>query len=141
MKKCTVRSIVAFITTLCLLTASLTAGAVSEEQSVQPRYTGITSLVPNLTISSKGRANCTTTVKLGNGYTANVTMKLEYSTNRLTWYEKTSWSASGSGTINMDETYTVSSGYYYRVSTTVNVYAANGNLVDNPTSSTSNIKY
>ena len=140
MKRRTVRSITAFITALCLLTAGLTAGAAYEAPSVQPRYAGILDLKPGLTISSSGRANCTATVKLDSGYTANVTMKLESSTNQYIWNEENSWSTSGSETISMNKTYFVSHGYYYRVVVTANVYA-NGKLVESPSKSTASVKY
>lgn len=136
MKRYIVRSITAFIAALCLLTASFTAGAAG-----QPRYIGIARLTPELIISSSGRSNCTATVKLERGYTADVTMKLEYSIDKDTWYQETSWSASGSGIIDINKTYFVSSGYYYRVAVTANVYNNNGQLVENPTKYSPTVKY
>lgn len=135
---CTLSSVVMVF---CVLTASLSVGAtVDSNSSIQPFWIGLSSLKADLIISSFGLAECDGEVKLKNGYTADMTMELQRSTNLAAWETVNSWTASGGGTLELNKSYYVATGYYYRVEVSADVYNAYGTLIESP-SKTSSIVY
>ena len=58
MKNRTARSLMAMFATLCLMVSSLSAGAIDAPSSIQPHWTGTSSLTVSLSISANGRASC-----------------------------------------------------------------------------------
>ncbi len=138
MKRRTIRSLAALFAVLCLLTASLSAGAVTNTPSpIQPRWTGASDITADLAMNPGGRAHCCGKVVLRSGYTGDMTMTLQRSTDQRTWSEVTSWSTSGSGTLELEKDYYVPSGYYYRVEVKVDVKNSSGKLIESPSKASS----
>lgn len=123
------RSLIATIVALCMLTVSLSASA-TESKVVYPRMIAVSSIEATLNITALGRADGYCKVILESGYTGDLTMELQCSTNQLLWDTVKTWSTSGSGTLELDKSYYVSSDYYYRVLATVDTYNAGGNFVE-----------
>lgn len=89
----------------------------NEEDSVQPRYTGIFDARTSLDISSSGKANVYRYVRTHSGYTADVTVSLIKDETSIK-----SWSDSGSGGMEISKNYYVTSGHDYYTSLYVEVY-------------------
>ncbi len=121
MKK-TVQSALALFLTLALLVAGT-----ATVFAMQPRFTGIIYMYSTLQISSAGKTTCEGKAYLRSGYTADVTVELKQDGTVI----KT-WTDSGSGDVIAGGSYYVATGHEYVVTTTVEVYDANGTLVDNP---------
>lgn len=115
---------------LCVMSTCLSAYAAEATPQIQPRYVGLSSAQAYLSISSDGCAHCTATVRIRSGYNASVTMELQRSRVGSNWSAVTSWSASGSGTISLDEYYYVASGYTYRVVVHVTASDSRENFVE-----------
>ena len=90
---------------------------------LEPRYKNISTISAGLSISSLGRAACTSSVTLRNDYSGTLTMTLEQLNSKDRWVEITSWSTefSGSGVVQLDKGYYVDKGYNYQVITHVEV--------------------
>ncbi len=116
---------------LCMLMAVvlLTSGINVFAGEVSPRYTGTSTIVTDLSISSTGKATCAGTVVLYSGYTATLTMKLQQY-NGSYWTTIQTWSTSDSKSLS--KFYYVSSGYSYRVVTSAKVYNSSGTYVETP---------
>ena len=141
MSKKIYRVLSSIVMTFCVLTASLSASATADGgSSIQPFWVGLSSLKADLIISASGVAGCDGEVKVKSGYTADVTMELQRSTNLVTWETVKSWNDSGSGTLELNKLYYVATGYYYQVKVSANVYNASGALIESP-SKTSSIVY
>ena len=75
---------------------------------------------------------------VANGYNATVVMELQQKNG--TWKPIKRWSKSG-GYVSMNESYRVSSKYYYRVAVTAKVYNSSGSLVESKTSYSGEVYY
>ena len=134
------RALIVGVAMLCLLLAGTSTNA-AESTSVQPRLTAVSAIGAELDVTSSGRADCYSEVELRNGYTGDLTMVLQRSTNQIIWSDVKTWTASGSGTIEMDKSYYVASGYYYRVVATVDTYNAAGSFVETVSSNSQICNY
>lgn len=115
---------------LSCITATLsTASAIA----IEPRYTGFTALSVSIDITSDGCSTPYGCVYLRSGYTADMTLVLQRSSNGYSWSSVKEWTGSGSGMFTLDKEYYVTSGYDYRTKCTVMVYDSSNNLVDNVT--------
>lgn len=94
----------------------------------------------NVEISTSGRAKCSDTVRLKNGYTASVTWKFQILSGTQ-WVTKATWTASGSGTLYLDKGYNVTQGSQCRLYTSVVVYNSNGTVVETPTKTSNTASY
>lgn len=121
MKKC-IRSAISLVLLVGLLGASLATA-----HALEPRYTGISQISANLSISSGGAATCKGTVIVDSGYTADVKVELKQDGTTI----KT-WTDSGSGIIRISELRYVESGHKYIVKTSATVYDSNGKVVQKP---------
>lgn len=117
-----IRAVLALALFLGVMVATLAIA-----HAVEPRYTGISKLSTNLSISSSGAATCKGTVTVYSGYTADVKVELKQDGSTI----KT-WTDSGSGTIRISEIHYVESGHKYIVKTSATVYDSNGKVVENP---------
>lgn len=126
---------------LIILAISLTLGftaipAVSAEaiegEQIMPCYIGTKRIEAILEISSNRSANCGGYAKLIAGYTGDMSMELQRSTDEKTWAHVTTWTTSGNGSIMLDKSWYVSQGFYYRVVVTVDVYNAYGKYIESP---------
>lgn len=141
MKRIKFNRILSFFAALCLLVSAASA-AVPTEDTVQPRYTGISKLTADLSISSSGYASCYGYVRLSSSsYSANMTVELQRSGNGTSWTTIKDWSTSGSYTLELDKGWYVVSGYYYQVVTTVEVYNSSGSLVGTAPGSSVSVYY
>lgn len=117
-----VRSVISLALLLGVMVTSLATA-----QAVEPRYTGISQISSNLSISSGGAASCRGEVRLYSGYTADVVVELKQDGTTIE-----TWTDSGSGTIRISETRYVKSGHNYVVKTSATVYDSNGKVVESP---------
>ena len=85
--------------------------AVDYSDVVAPLYIGLEDATADLAISSNGYANCSGSAYVANGY------------------------------VSMNESYRVSSKYYYRVAVTAKVYNSSGSLVESKTSYSGEVYY
>lgn len=138
-KRC--RSMIAALIVLCTFMTTLSMSVAAEGVSVQPRLTAVVDMQAGLSMTSGGRADCTGRVEFENGYSGNLTVKLQRSTNQVIWTDVKTWTASGSDTVGLDKSYYVSSGYYYRVEVTVDAYNAAGVFIETVSAYSSKIKY
>ena len=128
------------ILTLCLLLSSASASAVAEEP-LQPRYSSIFLFGTGLEISPAGRADCTSCVTVDDDDTVTLIMSLKKSSDGVTWSIEKTWSVTGTGTVALEKSYYVVSGYYYRVTSTATVYNENGHYLETGNSSSATIDY
>lgn len=106
------------------------------EESVQPRYIGVSSVRANLDISSSGRASVGGTIRTYSGYTVTVSVSLMQDGTSIK-----SWSKSGSGILTISQNYYVMSGHDYYTSLYISVYNSNNQLVDTITTSSNTVSY
>lgn len=124
------RTIVAVLAAFCVVTAGLTCNALASSKYAEPRLVAVSELQAELSVSSSGKTTCNGTVKLRNGYTGEMTMTLQCSANGVIWTEVKTWTDSGSGTLELEHSYYVASGYWYRVETSVDTYNALGTFIE-----------
>lgn len=115
-----------------LLAAVLTATLLpAQAAKVSPRYTGISNIDANLEIKS-GRATCRGTVEVKSNYTADLVLELKRDGTVI----KT-WTDSGTGKIELNKTYYVTSGHDYELEATATVYNSSNKVVETPSYSAS----
>ena len=131
------------IITLLLVIAMLSAlavpalAAVPESAAVSPRYAYIQTNNVNLTINQNtGVATCTSSCYATSGYTIKIECKLQRYTGS-SWITLKVWTASADRYASLSGTYTVASGYTYRVYTTFRIYNSAGTLLETGTNSKS----
>lgn len=103
-------------------------------------YEAIRSYKSYLSISS-GSATCSFYIITGDNYTVKVTTKLQQSSDATVWLTKKTWTATGSKYVNLSDTYNVSSGYYYRLYSTVYIYSSDGSLVETASNTSDTVYY
>ncbi len=105
-----------------------TASAMHGGSFDQPRYTRIRTFAATLTISESGYATCYSQVKsTDSSDTIDLTMELQQSTDGRHWNTIKSWDISDSSNIvDLDKGWYVSSGYYYQILATAEVYTSSG---------------
>lgn len=127
--------LVCILVVMAILTSGMTVMATD---TATPYYDATTRISASLTISSSGLASCSGTIRLSDSSCyANLTLKLQRYENHAwttvyTWTENDATSISGSRY--------VTSGYYYRVVHSANVYSSSGKYIESP-SVTSSSKY
>ena len=128
-------SLILVVVMLVPLTMAFAKSADNETQIMPLRYTAITTLYANLTISSTGLATCTGRAEIADGYTGYMTVSLKKTDGSLV----KAWNANGTRSMNLKEYWQVASGNSYYVSVYVAVYdSSNGHFVEGATA-TSNI--
>lgn len=141
MKKRITSGILILVLVLTSVASAVSATAPSSE-AIQPRWTRIYSLKAFLDISSSGRADCSSKVMLKNSSdSAELTMSLQRSSNGTSWTTVKTWTDSGQGSISVDGSWYVLSGYYYRVKAAVKVYNSSGTLVESATAYSATVEY
>lgn len=102
------------------------ATALVSDSEITPYYVAINSIF--MDISNSGNtvyawADC----NFLSGYTAKMTVNLQKSSNGSSWQKTLGFgTVSGSkGSVSVDDSATVSSGYYYRIQATITVYDGN----------------
>lgn len=122
----------------CITTAFSSATATS---IVQPRYTGIASISAALRIPSGGASVPYGSVYVRDGYSADMTLELQRSSNGYSWSTIKDWTTSGTGVLTLEKTYYVTPGYDYRAKCSVKVYNSSGALVDNTYEYSATVSY
>ena len=141
MKKRITSGILILVLVLTSVASAASANSPTTE-AIQPRWTRIFSLTASLDISSSGRADCSSNAMLRiSGDSADLTMSLQRSSNGTSWTTVKTWTESGRGSISMDESWYVLSGYFYRVKATVEVYNSSGTLVESATAYSATVEY
>lgn len=119
--------------TLSLLLAAVLMATLLPAQAagISPRYTGISIIDANLEIKNSF-ATCIGTVDVKRGYTADLVLELKRDGTVI----KT-WSDSGTGKIEINKTYYVTSGHEYELTATATVYNSSNKVVETPSYSAS----
>lgn len=131
MKKRHTLRFLACLLALCMCAAPLSAlAALPEDTSVSPFYTGVATVTRSIRISNSGCATCYGRIVIRSGYTADMELELQISSDDESWSTIKSWTTSGSGTMTLDKIYFVSSGYYYRTVCNADIYDGDGNFVE-----------
>ena len=111
-----------------------TLTSVASASDIEPYYVGITQVSTSLDISDTplgaDLAKCLGLVMLYDGYSADVTLTLQRSSNKSSWSDVKDWEASGEEEVSIYEEYFVVEGYYYRLNIRVYVYDSDENLVE-----------
>ncbi len=128
------RILIPLMLIVCLVGNGAFAMAASPPD-IELNYIGLVSARSLLLIDDSGLAYCDTDVILRSGYTADITMSLQQSSNLLSWSDYRSWKDNDDGDIDLDTNYIeahifVLSGYYYRVHVTISVYDSSGQCVE-----------
>ncbi|BDF68692.1 hypothetical protein CE91St43_26640 [Oscillospiraceae bacterium] len=124
-----------------LLVLSCITGTLSTATAIEPRYTGLYSLTVSLDIAAGGASTSYGYALLRSGYTADMTLTLQRSSNGYSWSSVKEWTSSGSGTISLDKTYYITSGYDYRAKCSLVVYDSSNSIVDNVTKYSATVSY
>lgn len=130
------KKVVTLIATLIVLQTFTVALA----STVQPWYIGLSNMMPNVEIDASGRAKCSDTVRLKNGYTASVTWRFQILSGSK-WETKATWTGSGSGTLYLNKGYNVVRGSSCRLYTSVVVYNSSRKIVETPTKVSNTANY
>jgi hypothetical protein len=117
---------------MCIvLCASSIVGAYAVENE-NSRIVGGKKFFASLSINSDGEALCTSSASVVSGYTGNLKLELQRSTDEKNWTTIQSWTTSGSVTLSIKKYRYVTSGYSYRVKATFSTYS-DGSLVETAT--------
>lgn len=132
------RIFAAILTIVMLAVMAVPAfAAVPENTVVSPQYTYIQSNYANLTINeSTGGATCTSSCYATSGYTVSIECKLQRYTG-TSWSTVKTWTTSANRYASISQTWTVPSGYTYRVYSTFRIYNSSGTLLETGTNSKS----
>lgn len=93
------------------------------QELLAPRFNHLSRISSSLSISSAGRANCTGSFTTYDDYDSTMTVTLQQYVD-YSWTDVKEWSEdyTGSGVKMLDNGYYVTSGYRYRVVTTVQIW-------------------
>lgn len=124
------RKIIAFIAAILIVnlftvTAVADTGGLKEDKTIiSPMYTYISSGGASISINSSGKATVDTNVT-GNSEVTSITATINLQQYKNgSWTTIKTWNASSSSRmLRFTDTYSVSSGYDYRVSSTVTAYS------------------
>lgn len=139
MKKQTVRCVVIFLTLIITVNSGLMASA-AQLVPIEPMYTGLMRLKPDVSISSSGTITCTDTVTLKGGYSANVVWELQSGTG-YTLTGTSTWTKSGTSVLSLNVTRQAIRGNNYRLKTSVKVYNSSNQLVDDEVMYSKTVSY
>ncbi|WP_394916972.1 hypothetical protein [uncultured Robinsoniella sp.] len=115
-----------FMPATIILALLINLGAYAAEMS-SPRYINISQLATAIQINSSGKATCSGSYVLYKNHNATIQIELQRSQDKKSWISETSWSRDFSATTlgSIERNYYISSGYYYRVVTTLKVKSGN----------------
>lgn len=137
------RRIFSLVALVLLMTSILVmpASAAEESPTVTPRYVNILVFTASCGVNSSGKASCYSFVETAN---SSHTIYLNIGLQRYkdgAWTTIKSWTGSGTGEVEMDKSWYVTSGYYYRTSATATVYTSGGSFVESVTIRSQNDYY
>lgn len=127
------RSALSLIALVLLLTCFLAVPASAAEpieNAVSPCFVDISMMSASIDVNSSGKAACYSYVDTANSsYTIYINMSLQRYVNGG-WSNVKTWSTSGTGEAELDKSYYVSSGYYYRTAVAATIYTSGGSYVE-----------
>lgn len=139
------KKFILILATVTLLNSNVFAANISDINidnnkytEIMPQNIAIINHSRNLTISS-GKASCYGYTKTQSGYKAKVTVELQR--QGTTWTTIKTWTALDSAKAVVDETYSVSSGYSYRLKTTHYALNSSGSVVESTVKYSSTVSY
>lgn len=119
---------------ICISNTLIFTASAADNSTMQPYYVGISQVSASLDISSTSLgadlAKCLGLVMLYDGYSADVTLSLQRSSDKSSWTTLKDWEASGEEEVSIYKEYFVVNGYYYRLNIRVFVYDSNDELVE-----------
>ena len=118
------------ILTLLVILLANTFVSAAGSSIIAPYYEGLYHTYSSLTISDIGLTECVGKASLKGGYSGEITVTLQQSSDRVTWTGIKDWTDSGLYALSVSENYFVATGYYYRLKITVKVYDGSSNLVE-----------
>ena len=122
-----------FVLVALVFSSFITAYADNLDEDIPPDipepYIGVTQIGATLSISTNGIADCNSYIRLQSSYTAMATLVLQKQQGS-TWIPVIYWTKSDESPIRIHEQIDISSGYYYRVVLTADVYDGTGNNVE-----------
>lgn len=138
MKKVFTRICAIILALCCFATTSAFAVSSTLGDTIQLRYTGIDSISPYLTISSKGYATCSVSVQPSSGYSVDVTLELQQDGTSIK-----SWSGSAAypKKLSVGDSLFVVKGHSYQVVANATIKNSSGRVVSSPTSSSKIVSY
>ena len=136
MKKTNVKRAAAFIAAAMLCTGGATAvlanQPISAENSIiSPQNIAITRCENKFTLQSSTKVSCYGSTDVYDGYTAGVIVELQQNTGN--WGTIKTWSSDRAYCATVDEYYTITKGYSYRLKLTHKAYNSSGKLVESIT--------
>ena len=124
------------LTALVLLMTSLLAlpaAAAEDVPVISPRYVNISVFSASVGVNSNGKASCQAFVDTANSsHTIYLAIGLQRYKDGY-WTTIKSWDGSGTGEIELDKSWYVTSGYYYRTAATATVRTSGGSYVESAT--------
>lgn len=117
---------------LVLILTSLLAipATAAETPTVSPRYVNIALFAASINVNDSGKASCHSYVETANSsYTIYLNNTLQRYKDGY-WSNVKTWSTSGTGDAELDKSWYVTSGYYYRTAATATVYTSGGSFVE-----------
>ena len=124
----------------CVFAADHTEYQNTEERIyIQSRNIAITDMESSLSITSSVSAQCIGKTTVSNGYKAKV--KVELQRKDGSWSTIKTWTTTGDSLARVSKSYSVSSGYQYRVKATHYALTSSGSIVESYVSYSSTATY
>ena len=117
------------LTVVLLLALVIPAGATEADSGISPRYTYISTVSTNLSISNLGIATCPATCFATNISSVKLTCRLQQYKNGV-WTTIRTWTDTGANMGSISQSVAVYSGYTYRTYISCYVYDATGAIVE-----------
>lgn len=128
-----VLSLILILTSVLALPASAAEVPVAEATAVTPRYVNIALFTASVGVNSSGKASCYSFVETANtSYTIYLDITLQRYKDGY-WNNVKSWYTSGTGETELDKSWYVTPGYYYRTAASATVYTSGGSYVESTT--------
>ena len=129
------RRILSLVALVLLMTSILVipASAVDETSTVTPRYVNIMGFNASINVNSSGKASCYSFVETANtSYNIHLELTLQRYKDGY-WTNVKTWSGDGTGELEMDKSWYVTPGYYYRTAASATVRTSGGSYVEGVT--------
>lgn len=132
----TLKKVIAALFVATYLLSTCAVAFAKPPETAEPMYTGISSLVCEISISQNGCASCYGRAINYTGYSTTLRMDLRRDGTTIK-----SWTTSGSGLVSLDKDYYVVSGHSYRVVVVATVKNSSGTTVGTYTADTRAVAY
>lgn len=123
-------ALVLLLASILVIPASAAEPVAAPLSSVTPRFVDISLMSASIDVNSSGKASCYSYVKTANStYKITIYMTLQRYVDGY-WKDVKTWSTSGTGEVDLDKSYYVTSGYYYRTAAAATVRTSSGTFVE-----------